>query len=118
MVQWLRLLAPSAGGPGSIPGQGTGSRMSHLRILHAAAKRSNVLQLRPGAARKKEKEKAAWKCQAILYGCQSMLHPVVCASGVSSSSQWLLGESGDEVKEGLEILLIWEGLVVLNVLGQ
>ena len=57
MVQWLRLLAPSAGGPGSIPGQGTGSRMSHLRILHAAAKRSNVLQLRPGAARKKEKEK-------------------------------------------------------------
>ena len=47
-----------------------------------------------------------------------MLHPVVCASGVSSSSQWLLGESGDEVREGLEILLIWEGLVVLNVLGQ
>ena len=57
MVQWLRLHAPSAGGPGSIPGQGTGSRMSHLRILHAAAKRSNVLRLRPGAARKKEKEK-------------------------------------------------------------
>ena len=28
-----------------------------LRILHAAAKRSNVLRLRPGAARKKEKEK-------------------------------------------------------------
>ena len=47
-----------------------------------------------------------------------MLHPVVCASGVRSSSQWLLSESGDKVKEGLEILLIWEDLVVLNVLGQ
>ena len=27
VVQWLRLRAPNAGGPGSIPGQGTRSRM-------------------------------------------------------------------------------------------
>lgn len=27
VIQWLRLYVPSAGGPGSIPGQGTGSHM-------------------------------------------------------------------------------------------
>ena len=32
MVQWLRLLAPNAGGPGSIPGQGTRSHMLQLRV--------------------------------------------------------------------------------------
>ena len=31
VVQWLRLHAPSAGGPGLIPGQGTGSHMPQLR---------------------------------------------------------------------------------------
>ena len=36
LVLWLRLSAPSAGGPGLLPGQGT---------------RSHVLQLRPGAAK-------------------------------------------------------------------
>ena len=45
MVQWLRLITPSAGGPGSIPGQGTRSQMPQLRdpilqleIPHAAIK--------------------------------------------------------------------------------
>ena len=43
LVQWLRLRAPNAAGPGSIPGQGTRSHMSQLRvcmlkILHAATK--------------------------------------------------------------------------------
>ena len=33
-VQWVSLHAPNAGGPGSIPGRGTRSRM------HAAAKKS------------------------------------------------------------------------------
>ena len=32
VVPWLRLHAPSAGGPGSIPGQGAGSRMLRLRV--------------------------------------------------------------------------------------
>ena len=36
VVQWLRLWAPKAGDPNSIPGQGT---------------RSHMLQLRPGAAK-------------------------------------------------------------------
>ena len=36
VIQWLRLRAPIAGGPGLIPGQGT---------------RSHVPQLRPGAAK-------------------------------------------------------------------
>ena len=40
VVQWLRLWAPNAGGPGSIPGQGTRSHMPQwrLEILHAATK--------------------------------------------------------------------------------
>ena len=31
-AQWLRLHAPNAGGPGSIPGQGTRSHMPHLHV--------------------------------------------------------------------------------------
>ena len=36
MVPWLKLCSPSAGGPGSIPGQGTRSYMLQLEIPHAA----------------------------------------------------------------------------------
>ena len=36
VVQWLRLLAPNTGGPGSIPGQGTRSHMPQQR--HSSAK--------------------------------------------------------------------------------
>ena len=36
MVQWVRLHAPNAGGPGSIPGRGTRSHM------HAATKSSHA----------------------------------------------------------------------------
>ena len=43
VVQWLRLHAPNAGGPGSIPGQGTRSRMPQLR--------AHMLRRRRGAAR-------------------------------------------------------------------
>ncbi|TEA39938.1 hypothetical protein DBR06_SOUSAS10310031, partial [Sousa chinensis] len=32
VVQCLRLHAPNAGGPGSIPGQGTRSHMPQLRV--------------------------------------------------------------------------------------
>ena len=32
VVQWLRLHAPNAGGPGSIPGQGTKIQCSHIYI--------------------------------------------------------------------------------------
>ena len=45
VVQWLRLHAPNAGGPGSVPSQGTRllmlqlrAHMLRLKILHAAAK--------------------------------------------------------------------------------
>ena len=44
VVQWLRLHAPNAGGPGSIPGQGTRPHMlqprvcmPQLKIPHAPA---------------------------------------------------------------------------------
>ena len=57
-VQWVRLHAPNAGGPGLIPGRGTMSHMPQLRSLNATTKRSYVLQrrsrvpqLRPGAAK-------------------------------------------------------------------
>ena len=42
VVQWLRLRAPNAGGPGSIPGQGT---------------RSHMPQLRPGTAKTKNEHR-------------------------------------------------------------
>ena len=42
VVQWVRLCAPNAGGLGSIPGWGTRS--------HVPQQRSQVPQLRPGAA--------------------------------------------------------------------
>ncbi|TEA31318.1 hypothetical protein DBR06_SOUSAS710082, partial [Sousa chinensis] len=32
VVQWVRLHSPNAGGPGSIPGQGTGSCMLQLSV--------------------------------------------------------------------------------------
>ena len=45
VVQWLRLCPPNAGGPDSIPGQGTRSHMLQplIRVL--------MLQLRPGTAK-------------------------------------------------------------------
>ena len=41
MVQWLRLCAPNAGIPGSIPGQGPRSHKPQLKILRAATKTHN-----------------------------------------------------------------------------
>ena len=41
VVQWIRLRAPNAGGPGSIPGQGTRSHM------HAATKSSHATAEEP-----------------------------------------------------------------------
>ena len=38
MVQWLRLYSSNAGGPGSIPGQGTRSHIQQLSIPHAEMK--------------------------------------------------------------------------------
>ncbi|TEA41399.1 hypothetical protein DBR06_SOUSAS7910076, partial [Sousa chinensis] len=38
VVQWLRLHAPNAGGPGLIPDWGTRSHMPQLKIPHAATK--------------------------------------------------------------------------------
>ena len=38
LVQWLRLRTPNAGGPGSVPGQGTRSHMPQLKISCATTK--------------------------------------------------------------------------------
>ncbi|TEA39739.1 hypothetical protein DBR06_SOUSAS31510006, partial [Sousa chinensis] len=45
VVHWLRLHAPSAGGPGSIPGQGTRSHMPQLRVRMPQL-RVHMLQLK------------------------------------------------------------------------
>ena len=38
VLQWLRCQAPNAGGPGSIPGQGTKFHVLQLEILCAATR--------------------------------------------------------------------------------
>ena len=59
VIQWLRLHAPSVGGPGSILGQGTRSHVPQLKIMPTATKmqdgRSCVPQLRPGTAKEVNK---------------------------------------------------------------
>ena len=50
MVQWLRLCAPNAGGPGSIPGQVIRSHMVQPRVL-TPQQRLCMLQLRPSVAK-------------------------------------------------------------------
>ena len=56
VVQWLRLCIHNAGGPGSSPGQGNRSHMLQLKnpVCCNEDWRSHMLQLRPGAAKKKE----------------------------------------------------------------
>ncbi|TEA37240.1 hypothetical protein DBR06_SOUSAS10010015, partial [Sousa chinensis] len=43
VVQWVRLRAPKARGPGSIPGWGTRSHMPQLRSPHATMKVPKIL---------------------------------------------------------------------------
>ena len=53
VVQWLRLHAPNAGVPGSIPGQAARSFMLQLKIMHATAKTEDLMcrkQAPPGTA--------------------------------------------------------------------
>ena len=50
VVQWLRLRAPNAGGPGSILVKRTRSHMPQLRVLMLQW-RPSTLQLKPGTAR-------------------------------------------------------------------
>ena len=47
-IQWLRIFAPNAGGPGLIPGQGTRSYMPQ-QSSHAMTIRAHMLQLRPSS---------------------------------------------------------------------
>ena len=55
VVQWLRLCTPNAGGPGSIPGQGTRSHMPQLKILHDTTKISHVATKIPSAITKTQR---------------------------------------------------------------
>ena len=52
VVQWLRLHAPNSGDLGSIPGQGTRSQRSQLKIPSVKMKMEDpVSQLRPSTAK-------------------------------------------------------------------
>ena len=44
MIQWPRLHAPNAGGPGLIPGQGTRFHMPQLKISHSHATIKTLLR--------------------------------------------------------------------------
>ena len=54
MVQWLKLRAPNAGGPGLTPGQGTRPHMPQLKSQHTQLNHphaTDAVQLRPGAVK-------------------------------------------------------------------
>ena len=55
VVQRVRLHAPSAGCLSLIPAQGTRSPTPQRKVLHVAAKISQVFPLRPSAARKRKR---------------------------------------------------------------
>ena len=59
LVQWVRLCVPNAGGPGSIPGQGTKAHMPQLRL---------------GTALKKKKKKEVWGKKNLGWNIVSFLH--------------------------------------------
>ena len=58
--QWLRLHAPNAGGPGSIPGQGTRSHMPQLKIPCAATGTQHSQINTQTNLKKKEKKCQDW----------------------------------------------------------
>ena len=58
MVQWLRLHAPNAGRPSSIPGQGTRSYMPQLRVCMPQLRLDStklIVKKRNGSVRKNQK---------------------------------------------------------------
>ena len=59
VVQWLRLHAPNAEGPGSIPGQGTRSHILQLRV--------GQLQLRVHRPQRKIPHATTAKIEDIVY---------------------------------------------------
>ena len=79
VVQWLKLHTPNAGGPGSIPGQGTRSRMPQVKILHATTKNPACHNQDPAQPNqsilKKKKKKQPTKSQPANKGWQSQ-HPI------------------------------------------
>ena len=59
VIQWLRLRAPSAGGPDLAPGQGTRSHMPQLKDLLCSATKTRFSQ-----KKKKKKKRAMEKNRA------------------------------------------------------
>ena len=55
LAQWLRLWAPNAGDPGSIPGQGTRSHMLHATKTLLAKIKTQQSQVNKYLKRKKKK---------------------------------------------------------------
>ena len=74
LVQWLRLCAPNAEGPGLIPGQGTGSHNAETNAYPLQLTIPRAIQLRPLQLNKlKEKKRLLLSLQSDSYSSQSVL---------------------------------------------
>ena len=65
VIQQLRLNAPSAGGPGSIPGQGARSHMLQLKILSAATNSQHSQIKKPKSKQNAIRDKLFLKTQSF-----------------------------------------------------
>ena len=83
MVQWLRLWAPKAGGPSSIPGQETRSHMLQLRVhmpylRPSTAKEINKYLNKRAVLLKKKKKNSLHKSAAAAAAKSLQLCPTLC----------------------------------------
>ena len=74
-VRWLRLRAPNAGGPASIPGQGTRFHMPQLKILSAAMKTEDPGCSNSDPAQPNKLKECFFKWGEILENVGSQLPP-------------------------------------------
>ena len=117
MGQWLRLCAPNAGGPRSIPGQRMRSHMPQLKTPNAAK--------RPCEAKKKRHEflPHANKCQAAKQAQPSPTAAISLAGGTPrtrSSVNTSTDLSGQEVggREGVQLISAEQWNVLGNLCAQ
>ena len=69
MVQWLRLHAPNAGGPGSIPDQGTQSFMLQLSVCVPQLEIPHAATQAQRSQNKKKEEESLWllRWEGVMY---------------------------------------------------
>ena len=100
VLQWLRLCAPSAGGLGSIPDQGTRSHMLQLKIPRAATK-TQCSQI----FFQKERERGCWDTRLGRAG--RSLYPAKTRGGNGVGGQTREGEWMSDVPRARWELNLW-----------